>query len=241
MSDDEDGAGEDILDKAKSHAKNSEKAIKSFALDNSERQHCQNIAVLGPNYLITLGWRLKDIERFLERKDVITELKILQNQYGDREGIQERTQFFAQMKINQMVPIALGVLARGLRGTVIDKTTGQIKERPPERVQMDAALEVLTRANIQGTKFKGNDKQPIIDAQQINIFGDVDTSSQALPPAARDKIRKLFNKVRANAIADTKLERRLAQEKEEAETIDADVESIKSERDTDTGDVESDD
>lgn len=138
-------------------------------LTQQEKELCQNVVVFGIDYLRSVSsWEPSKIESFIKREEVRREIELLKRQYEDRTGIQERTQFFAQIKLNGMVPAAINVLARSLRGAYTDPTSGNVTP-PPARGQLDAALEILTRSNIQGSKWAGNDGTPAIDARSVNI------------------------------------------------------------------------
>lgn len=166
-------------------------------LSQSERELCQNVVVFGIDYLRTVsGWDSLKIEAFIKREEVRREVEHLKRQYEDRTGIQERTQFFATLKLNGMVPAAINVLARSLRGAYTDPSTGTVTA-PPARGQLDAALEILTRSNIQGTKWAGNDQTPSIDARSVNIAigkggGSVATGISA---EGRERVLKLLSSV----------------------------------------------
>lgn len=143
-------------------------SIEDDVLTQSEKDMCQNVVVFGLDYLrsvVDLG--PDQIASFVRRKAVRNEIERLKRQYEDRTGIQERTQFFAQLKLNAMVPAAVNILAKSLRGAYKDGN-GELVA-PPARGQLDAALEVLNRANIQGAKWGGNDQTPTIDARSVSI------------------------------------------------------------------------
>ncbi|OPZ66011.1 MAG: hypothetical protein BWY85_00178 [Firmicutes bacterium ADurb.Bin506] len=173
-------------------------------LTSEEMELCQNVVVFGLEYLRTAkGWRAEQSEKFLRRYAVRRQIETLQRQYTDRTGIQERTQFFAQLKVNAMVPAAINTLAKMLRGSYTDPTTGQ-PVVPPSKGQFAAALEVLDRANIQGQKWGGNDSVPSIDARSVQIaLGSTADPMQGLNGESREKLRSLLAAVtsRARAVA----------------------------------------
>ncbi len=179
--------------------------LREDKLTPQEKVHCQNLMVYGPAYLHQLGWRYRVIERFCQRVEIQNELAFLRGHYLDREAIQERAQFYAQLKINQMVPAAVGIIARALRGTVIKE--GAVVQRPPERVQYDAAIEVLTRANIQGGKFKGNNTTPTIDARTLNVHLDSDEAGLNITPEGRERVRKMLLKIKSKMEVIKKVDR----------------------------------
>jgi hypothetical protein len=193
------------IEQAKKQAHADEKRLKEHLLDATDKNHCQNVVVFGPQYLFSLGWKQREIEMFLQRIDVRTEIACLQAQYIDREAIQSRTQFYAQLKINSLVPRAITILARALVGTVLDQH-GNIKDRPPERVQIDASMEVLNRANIQGKKFKESDKLVNLG---LELFGNTDPK-KTLDAPSREKLRKALGKMTARMSAADKIAAREA-------------------------------
>lgn len=185
------------------------------ALTPEELEVCQNIVVFGVEYLRSVkGWTSDATERFLKRSPVRTHIETLQKQYTDRTGIQERTQFFAQLKINAMVPAAINTMAKALRGTFTDPNTGN-PVAPPTRGQFDAALQVLDRANIQGSKWGGNDSVPTIDARSIQIaLGTASDPLKGLTGESRERLRGLLaavtTRARAVATSDKEIKRRVA-------------------------------
>lgn len=176
------------------------------ALTPEEKEICQNIVTHGVTYLRhTKGWKAEASKRFLSRSEVQREIATLKSYYEDRAGIQERTQFLAQLRINGMVPAAIGILARSLRGAY-KSGDGQDIE-PPTKMQLDAAVQVLDRSNVQGTAYKGNDNTPSIDARAVNLaLGQADNgaSMAQLDSASRDKVRSVLAAVvqRSRAVAD---------------------------------------
>lgn len=153
-----------------------EDIIHLVKLTPEEKSICSEIIQRGgTDYLrFELGWTAIKIKSFMVKKSVRAELDYLRRAYTQREGIQERTQFFAQIRINSLVPSALRVVARALQGDKTNDTTGDIV-RAPSRGQFDAAVEILNRANINGSKYKGEDVLPNIDARSINVtVGEAD-------------------------------------------------------------------
>ena len=195
--------------------------IKSeYALDDKDREVCQQIVTFGPKYLRQhYGWRADIVKRFLDRVEVQKYILTLKEQYEDRTGIQELTQFFAQFKINSMVPSATTILARALRGEYIKD--GKTMP-PPTKQQLEAAVQVLDRANIQGTKYAGNDNTPSIDARSINIamgLGAGQNGGSVLDSQGRARVREVLNlvlnKTRAVADADKMVERKSVRDRVE--------------------------
>jgi hypothetical protein len=175
-----------------------------YSLTSEEKELCQNIVVFGPEYLRhQKGWKKTAIQRFMERSEIRREIETLQKQYGDRAGLQERTQFLAQLRINSMVPTAINVLARALRGEYTHPETGKIVE-PPSKGQFEAAQIVLDRANVQGVKWGGHDTMPSIDARSVNLLVGGESSGPALDAAGREKVRSILSSVvgRARAMVD---------------------------------------
>lgn len=170
-------------------------ARKVTALTEEEKATCQNVITFGLEYLRTVqGWKMDPIRQFLARVEVSHYLIYLRDQYLDRSAIQERTQFFAQLKVNSLVPAALAVLARGLAGVKVSADGKTIERRAPDRAQFDAAIEVLNRANIQGGKFAGNNQLPNIDARSVTVNINEAVSGQ-LDPKGRKKVSKLLKGV----------------------------------------------
>ncbi len=195
------------------------------ALTPADEEICQNIVVFGVEYLrVAKGWTGYAAEKFLKRVQVRKHIETLQKQYTDRTGIQERTQFFAQLKINTMVPAAINTLAKALRGPYTDPNTGNVVP-PPARGQFDAALEVLNRANIQGSKWGGNDSVPAIDARTVNLaLGSASDPLSGLTGTGREKLRSLLSAVasraRSVATADAEVRKRVRDVAAAAETDD---------------------
>lgn len=181
--------------------------ILDYALTADEKECCQNVVVFGPGWLRQVKqWKAEAITRFLNRAEVQREVNSLTKAYEDRTGIQERTQFFAQLRINGMVPHAVGILARSLAGPRRNDETGEMI-LPPTRQQFEAAVEVLDRANVQGQKFGGNDQTPSIDARSVQIAIGGSTSDVAsLGAEGRENVRRIvamvMNRSRALATAD---------------------------------------
>lgn len=191
------------------------------ALTPEEMELCQNVVVFGVEYLRSAkGWTAEAASDFLKRVQVRRHIETLQKQYTDRTGIQERTQFFAQLKINAMVPAAINTLAKALRGAFTDPSTGNVVP-PPSRGQLDAACEVLNRANIQGSKWGGNDSVPLVDARsvQVALGGGSADPLNGLGGESREKLRSLLAAVtsRARSIAAAPSRPRRAAEPEGAE------------------------
>jgi hypothetical protein len=169
----------------------------TYRLQDDEKNICQNIVVFGPSFLRrNLGWKKIAVKEFLARREIQHEIQTLKEQYGDRTGIQERTQFFGQSRINSMVPAAVNVLAKALRGEYVDQASGKTV-LPPTEAQFKAATEVLDRANIQGAKYLGNDNVPTIDARSVSLSlgGAVAENTAGLDAESREKVRDVFGKV----------------------------------------------
>lgn len=167
--------------------------VMDTALAPEDVEVCQNVVVFGVEYLRSAkGWSAMATQEFLKRAVVRRQIETLQKQYTDRSGIQERTQFFAQLRINSMVPAAINTLARALRGAYTDPSNGQVVA-PPARGQFEAALEVLNRANIQGSKWGGNDSMPAIDARSVQIaLGGASDPLGGLTGESREKLRSML-------------------------------------------------
>lgn len=183
-----------ITDDGSSELREAEKIL-DYALTNEEKELCTNVVVFGPGYLRqTKGWKSMAVKQFLGRAEVVREINALKSQYEDRGGIQERTQFFSQIRVNGMVPTSLNILARSLRGEV--KGEDGKKVMPPTKMQFDAAVEVLNRANIQGGKWNGNDQTPQIDARSIQLaLGGSMSDTDSLGAEGREKVRAIVNSV----------------------------------------------
>jgi hypothetical protein len=187
------------------------------ALSDDEMDACRNVIMFGPEWLrSTKRWNGEKIKRFLDRSEIKRELDMLRRQYEDREGIQERTQYFAQLRINGMIQPAIGVLARALRGEYTDPATGKTMA-PPTAQQLDAAKEVLSRANIQGGKYAGNDAVPSIDARSIQIAIGSQVDSGLLDAKGRAKVMEVLNAVtnRTRALATHQRRREVVAEQED--------------------------
>jgi hypothetical protein len=180
--------------------------IIDYALDGEEKELCANVVVFGPGWLRqNKQWKAEAIERFLTRAEVQREINALSKHYEDRQGIQERTQFFAQLKINGMVPAAVAVLAKSLAG--VRKNEDGTLIPPPSRQQFEAAVEILDRANIQGQKYGGNDAVPAIDARSVQIaIGGSMSDVSKIGAEGRERVRGILsmalNRVKAKAKAD---------------------------------------
>lgn len=180
--------------------------ILDYALDGDEKEICANVVVFGPGWLRqNKQWKAEAIERFLNRSEVQREINTLTKHYEDRQGIQERTQFFAQLKINGMVPAAVGVLARSLAG--VRKNADGTLVPPPSRQQFEAAVEILDRANIQGQKYGGHDNVPAIDARSVHLaIGGTASDVSKLGAEGRERVRSIvamaLNRVKAKSKAD---------------------------------------
>ncbi len=193
------------------------------ALTKEEKIICQHIAVNGPNYLRDrMGWAMDVVSLFLERSEIMAEITALQEQYKDRAATQERTQFFTQMQINSLLPAAVNILIRALRGNTIKD--GVVTERAPDRNQLEAAMQVLDRANIQGQKYAGNNSTPSIDARQVHLT--IGGKADQLGLEAEDRkqvvgmVSKLLSKMSAAASAKARIEARLAAKTTDAEVVD---------------------
>lgn len=181
------------------------------ALNQDEKILCQNVVVFGPGWLRqNKGWKKEAISTFLARKEVVAEIDALKRAYEDRAGVQERTQFFAQLRINGMVPFALNVLAKAMAGEKKDKATGEVST-PPTRMQFDAALQVLDRANVQGKTFAGNDSTPSIDARSVSIAVTGTSESLGVDREARARIAKMLKSVQRKIAADTEAEQAVSE------------------------------
>jgi hypothetical protein len=172
------------------------KAAVAFRLTDEDRTLCRAIVVYGLEWLRhTKGWTAISIQTFINRNEIRREIETLRRMYQDRVGIQERTQFFAQLQVNIMVPAAVSILARALRGEHEDPVTSKVIE-PPTKGQYLAAMEVLNRANIQGERFGGADTAPTIDARQVRIaIGASSDLMQGLSAQGREKIRQILSRV----------------------------------------------
>ncbi len=170
-------------------------------LTSEEKNFCQNIVVFGVDYLReSLGWAMDVVRQFVERAEVQREIEHLTTQYKDRQAIQDRTQFFAQLKINGMVPAALAILAKAMRGHVFE-ADGSLKERAPDRNQIEAAMQVLDRANIQGAKYNTNVTAPNVDARQVHLHVTGAADKLKLDPQRREKLGKMVDKFIGRAAA----------------------------------------
>jgi hypothetical protein len=184
------------------------------ALTHEEEEVCRNIMMFGPEYLrSTRKWNAVKVKSFLERAEIKREIETLRRQYEDRSGIQERTQFFAQVKVNSMVPAALNIMARALRGEYKDPTDGHTVPAPTPQ-QVSAAQDILGRANIQGGKYAGNDAVPSIDARSIQIAIGGSTDTHSLDSKGREKVRNILSNVmnRTRAIASSERRREVRSE-----------------------------
>lgn len=163
------------------------------AITDDEKKICQNVVVFGAGYLKQhLRWPPDAIAAFFERDAIVSEIETLKRQYEDRSGIQERTQFFAQLNVNAMVPSAVNVLARALRGEYEDSKG--VRHKPPTQQQYEAAKEVMNRANIQGKTWGGNDSVPAIDARSVQIAIGTDAKTNGLESIEREGILDILNK-----------------------------------------------
>lgn len=178
------------------------KASRAMALLPEEKETCQNVVVFGPGYLRQVkGWSVSASKAFLERNEVVREIEMLKRSYEDRTGIQERTQFFSQLRINSMVPMATNVLHRALAGRRT-RPDGTVMD-PPTKQQLEAAMAVLDRANVQGQKFNGNDQTPSIDARSVNLSIGGSPDNNGLDKDSRAKVAALLKHV-TNRIATSK-------------------------------------
>lgn len=169
------------------------------ALTEEESDLCKQIMMFGPEFLRSVRkWNAAKVTAFLGRAEVRKEIERLTRQYEDRDGIQERTQFLAQLRVNSMVPAALSVMARALRGAYRDQE-GKVVEAPTPQ-QVNAAQDILNRANIQGTKYAGNDSVPAIDARSISVAIGNAPDVHQLDSKGREKVtlllRTALNKTR---------------------------------------------
>lgn len=164
------------------------------ALTDEEQEVCRNVMVFGPDWLRSnRKWSAEKIKRFINRAEVKREMDMLKRQYEDREGIQERTQYLSQLKVNGMVPAAVNILARALRGEYVSGDGKRVP--PPTPQQFAAAQEVLSRANIQGGKYGGNDSVPAIDARSVQIAIGTAVDSDLLDPKGRQRVMDVLNMV----------------------------------------------
>jgi hypothetical protein len=195
-------------------------------MDAKELEICQKLAVFGSDYLRhDLKWTAEAAKDFLDRRDVQREVRTLQERFKDRDGIQARLQFFAQVKINMMVPAALGILAQALAGDRRDEN-GQVTNLAPGKAQYEAAIEVLDRANVQGTKFpNGGGNMPSVDARQVHIHEAGSDPAASLTPQKRTAVgrlaKQLITRIKADAEAKRRVEERAPAPAEEARTVDA--------------------
>ena len=158
------------------------------SLSDDERDICNHLARHGGvDYLrYERRWTAVQIKQFMARVAVQEELGYIRRLYAQREGIQERTAFLAQIQINKMVPAALNIVARAIRGDRLGDD-GTI-DRAPTKAQFDAALTVMDRANITEGKFKGVDSIPAIDNRSVNVtLGE--ENLDLTHRDARDKVR----------------------------------------------------
>lgn len=164
-------------------------------LTNEEREICVQVKVKGVDYLrYELRWSSVKIKAFLSRVAVQAEMEYLERSYNDRSGIQERTRFFSQIRINQMVPAAIATVARALRGDVMDES-GEIT-RAPSRAQYEAACMILDRADIAGNKTDVADQMPKVDSRSVNIYlGDDEDEFEDSERISRDKVRGVLDDV----------------------------------------------
>lgn len=201
--------------------------IKATALTDEEKATCQNVITFGLEYLRTVqGWTMVATRSFLARVEVTHYLIYLRDQYLDRTAIQERTQFFAQLRVNAMVPLALQILMRSVVGVKVSADGKTIERRAPDRAQFDAAIEILNRANIQGGKFAGNNQLPNIDARTVNVNINEAAAGQ-LDSKGRKKVSNILKGVlaaiksgdAADAIVEARKLRPAARDDEEDELL----------------------
>lgn len=182
-------------------------------LNAAERQLCQGAVIYGVEWLLTQpGYELlTSVRAFLNRREVIRQIAYFQKQYADRSAISERVQFFGMLQLNALVPAAINIVARSLVGVKVNPQSGAIDSRPPDRGQFDAAVEVLGRCNVQGSKYAGNSNLPSIDAGQMEqLTGETVRSINGLTKKGRIKITRLLNDVIAGLDARAAAEERLA-------------------------------
>jgi len=196
-----------------------------YALTPEEKELCIQVVTYGPEFLRhAKGWKKEAITRFVGRAEVQREVAALKRQYEDRTGIQERTQYFAQLRINGMVPLALNTLARTLRGEYVSKDeAGKTKRiEPPSRMQYEAALQVLDRANIQGAKYGGHDQTPSIDARSISVAIGTNAGDGSAPLDAegRARVADVLNNVLARVRATAEAKQRVPMKGDDEEVDD---------------------
>lgn len=165
-------------------------------LKMDEKLLLDNVLIHGMMYLlVNKGWTLTAAREFLQRAECMRYLKYNQDLYDNRKGVQERTQFYGQIRINAMVPSALAILTRALVGHQFDEN-GQLKQRAPDRGQFDAAMKVLECANIQGVKYAGDNSKPVVDARSVTVNVNTEVGKvKGLTPAGRSRITKLLTGV----------------------------------------------
>lgn len=114
-----------------------------------ERMLIENLVVKGSHAFDDLGYTADKVGAFLSRPSVKREIERLQATMSDAEGMVSRQQFMARVKLGQMIPAALAIVQRRLRGTQPDAKGNVPKASSmPTSEQYSAALEVLDRAGI---------------------------------------------------------------------------------------------
>lgn len=164
-----------------------------MALNAEDRQLVAQIAIQGKQVLRQRpGWDARRRKMFLERKDVIRELALLEEHYRDRNNLAERARFFGMLEFQKMVPRAVDVIRRALyEGETMPD--GRVIQ-PPSQIQLDAAVEVLDRNKIDVEKISDDNALPTksVTINTINLGDGKDRAGQTV---SREKVRNMIEEM----------------------------------------------
>lgn len=85
-------------------------------LTPEELQHCRALVQEGFHYFSRIGWTPQQEGNFLGRPNVKVEVDRLLGQLQDADGLASRTTFFARVDLYRMLPAAISIIAKTLRG-----------------------------------------------------------------------------------------------------------------------------
>lgn len=109
-------------------------------LKPDELQHCRSLVQEGFHYFGRLGWTQEQEANFLSRPRVKQEMDRLLGLLQDSEGLAQRSSFFARVDLYRMLPAAVSIVAKTLRG--LDGGRVNILDMPTE-AQYEAAKDVI--------------------------------------------------------------------------------------------------
>lgn len=167
--------------------------VKDEPLKPSEKSFIENLHIRGHAYFDEQGYSAEEEAAFLARPNVRREIERLQSIMEDGQSFIERQKFMARVKLGAMLPAAMNIVAKTLRG-LKDKDGAIVNpEDVPTRAQYDAAMDIMDRCGIAPDEINVN----FLVAAPVNrhVRKTDDAKYDSVAVVQRDRVRTAIDKV----------------------------------------------